>query len=389
MSEFTINPYGELSSSLTFVYTSQWVWVYTIMRISNNIMITDEIDILDGDTLLFYVNGSTVIDESDSFYGVSNNGRNCIIKADSYEYDVTACIFQNDLVGYNANDYFQGLIQTSGIARYVDKFTFNVSANELQFTLHPIENADFDFYIETDGTVCPRLLNSQSNAAGCIFTFFFTGVGTPMFTGSNGPEPLVCSKANNYTYTINAEFGVYSVNIGSPAQSCFVVNCLYSASYSTVLLDPPDYTVISASDLALQSQIDLAIDSAANGTLSNLQNVVDMGQSLGKSYLNLSSQLAKLNFSVQNLVPYQNFTDLRNQVEAAINNITSNPVGFNLAGLFDGSGCSGIFGGIECFFQNLGNTLLTIAIIAAVVVGAYCVCCKMGVAKMVTKKVFG
>jgi len=332
--------------------------------------------------VLFLMNGSTVIDESNDFYGASNNGRDCIIKAQRYEYDLTACIFQNDLVGYNGNDYYQGLVQTSGIARYVDKFSFSLrssSGNTPIFALIPLADADFDFYIDSDGTICPSLANYDSDYSGCTFTFVFTGTGTPLFAG----EPLLFDSQQSATITTG--FGLFHLTIGNPPRDCMLLNCMFSAEYSTITLDPPPYTLISASDLALQTKIYNAIDQNMNGTLTTLRGIVGVGYSLGDSYKNLSKQLAALNFNTTK-IQYQDFTALRAQVDALINNISSDPVdNWDL----DGSGCSGIFGGITCFFQSLANTIVTIIIVVVCVCVGYIVCFKLGLAKIITKKLFG
>lgn len=47
-----------LSSSLEFVYTDAWVPVYSIQRKSSNNVIVDEVDILDGEEVLFNLNNA-------------------------------------------------------------------------------------------------------------------------------------------------------------------------------------------------------------------------------------------------------------------------------------------------------------------------------------------
>jgi hypothetical protein len=383
LDQFTVNPAGEISSSIEFVYTSQWVPTYVIERVSNNKMITDEIDVLDGSKVLFFLNGSTVIDESNYFFGQGNNGRDCIQQSDSYPYDLTSCIYQNDLVGYDANNYFQGLVQTSGVARYVNKFnfTFSVSADNYSVTLQPQTNADFNFYIEPDGTICPKIVNTETTTTGCTFTFFFTGTNTASFGG-------VTLSFTSHTATITTDFGLQPLAIGNPPKDCLLVYCKYTNAQSVIQYDPPQYTLISASDLALQTEIYNTFDNMANGSFSNLQNVIDESAALYTQNQALSVKLAQINFSVAEMYKYQNFSVMRQELDAIINAISPEQPNNNFdLGLGDCS--SGIFGSISCFFSNLLSTIVTILIIVAVVIGLYIVCFKMGVAKMITKKVLG
>jgi len=175
------------------------------------------------------------------------------------------------------------------------------------------------------------------------------------------------------------------LTIGNPPEDCLLVNCLFSVEYSTIKLDPPPYTIVTASDLALQSEVYDAIDRIMNGTLTTLQGVIDGSYSVGDTLKNLSKQLDTLNFNVSQILPYQNFSAQRAAVDAEINGISAMSVdNWNLDG-----GCTGIFSSITCFFQQIASTIVTILIIVACVIGGYIVCFKLGVAKILTKKLFG
>ena len=132
-------------------------------------------EILDGDQVLFVLNNQKnavplslssffplsfwihfgvfkIVDESDAFFGVGNNGRDCIRKSDDYDYDLLyfsspsylpssppflrpsipppprlrpplrvyrSCFYQNNQKAYTADQYLTGVVSTSGIARSV------------------------------------------------------------------------------------------------------------------------------------------------------------------------------------------------------------------------------------------------------------------------------
>jgi len=79
-----------------------------------------------------------------------------------------------------------------------------------------------------------------------------------------------------------------------------------------------------------------------------------------------------LNFNVTKLVPYEDFTALRAQVNQMINNLQP-------AGTDDCA--SGVFGSAACFGKDILNTLLIIAVIAVIILVFWVVCFKFGLAK--------
>jgi len=385
--QFTINPYGEISSSLQFVYTTQWVQTYVITRTSSNSMITDEVDVLDGTTVLFYINpnDSTVIDEANNFFGEGNNGRDCIHKSSNYSFDLTTCLYQNDLLRYNADNYFLGLQTTSGVARFIDKYQFSFKTDvqgtqtTYSFSLVALAEDDYRFYIQSDGTVCPKLVNQESSTDSCTFTFQYYGTNTVTFAN----KPVIFDSQN--TAVVTTSPGLQTLSIGQ-SQDCMLINCKFTQSYSVVQLEPPPYTLIQASDLALQTQIYYTFDQTVNGTLQQLADAASKSQSIYDQNQVLQDQLANISFGYSLLQQYQNFSDLRAQVDSYISAISPAQPNYS----FDFSDCgTGVFGSLGCFFSNLFSTIITILIVAAVFVGLYIVCFKLGVAKIITKKVLG
>jgi hypothetical protein len=62
------------------------------------------------DTVLFNIDGTSIVDESDNFFGEGNNGRDCIRKSDTYPFDLTSCFFQNNQQYYTADEYLKGTL---------------------------------------------------------------------------------------------------------------------------------------------------------------------------------------------------------------------------------------------------------------------------------------
>jgi len=134
--------------------------------------------------------------------------------------------------------------------------------------------------------------------------------------------------------------------------------------------------LVSAADKALAGQVSFAVDQTINSTLSSMTEVQ---QNVAQSQQNLSTIIATLgtiNFNVTQIVPYSDFSALRAQVDSMISNLQ--PQGTEAC-------ATGVFGSVGCWFQDAVSTLIVIAIVAAVVVGLYCVCFKFGLAK----KLFG
>jgi len=197
LNQFTINAYGELASSIEFVYTDTWLPVYSIVKTSVNRIITDEISLLENGLVLFYMDSTTVIDESDAMFGQGNNGRDCIQKSTQYDYDLLNCYFQNDSPSYLPDIYFSGALTTSGISRYNHKFDFAMNTDDgFEFTLTPKKDSDFSYYIEMDGNLCPVVLDQVTRTSGCTIKLQYMN---PAKTVSLVPD-------SSSATTINAKF---------------------------------------------------------------------------------------------------------------------------------------------------------------------------------------
>jgi len=384
LNQFTINPAGELSSSLEFVYTDQWLTVYSVQRISDNRLLTDEITVLDGSVVLFYLDTDGVIDESDSFFGEGNNGRNCIQLAPSYDYNLLNCFFQNDNTLYTPSQYVTGIVVTTGIARYNDKFDFTLVAgvpNEtISFSLVPNQYSDFSYSVEMDGNLCPQFLNQQTYTSGCIISLYYAGTEQIEIAPTSTTDASIITtfpvpEARNFSIGIDT----WTVSAGN--KECFILQCQYSVTFNVVKLTTPNVQLISASDLALQTTMQLSIGVTLKNTIDSMNNVMEQVSQANKNLSALQQTLDALNFNVSQLYPYQNFTTMRNQLNALIDSLGS-PSSDNSA---PAQNCDGPWNSVQCWFQSFASVLIYIAICVAIVIIGYVVCIRMGVAK----KLFG
>jgi len=360
LTQFTINLDGELSSSIEFVYTDQWLPVYTVARTSTNTIIADEIRALEGSKVLFYIDGSLVIDESDSFFGKGINGRDCIQKSDTYEYNLINCFFQNDNNMYTPNDYLNGIITTTGISRYNRKFDFVVydDTDPYTFTLTPKSSSDYSYFVQLNETVCPKLLNQQTGNSQCIISLLYSGTKQVVLTSSNSTDIPIVPIWNGTVSNFPVGLSSWIVTVGGT--KCYVLHCHQTATVSTVTLDFPDVEIISQSDLALQTKIDLSISKTINDTITKMRNTQESAGIIIDNIQQLREQLASINFNVSDIIPFQNFTDLRKDVDDLINALGDDTP--------QDTKCEGPWNSVVCFFQDFASTLIIVAVVLVVVV---------------------
>jgi len=281
--------------------------------------------------------------------------------------------------------------KTTGVARFIDKYNFVFKTTPVNgqdkytFTLVPKNEADFRFYIESDGKVCPKLVNRESSTDGCTFTFIYYGTSPVSIINTLSLKSQSIIFDNQKMANVTTAGGLHKLIIGA-AQECMLVNCKFSLTFSVVELEPPHYDLIQASDLALQTQIYNTFDESVNGTLQQLNGASNLSAQLSADNLALQKQLDDIDFHTYLEHQYENFSVLRAEVDKLINDISPKEPDYS----FNFSDCgSGIFGSMGCFFSNLFSTIITILIVVAIIVGLYIVCFKLGVAKIITKKVFG
>eukprot|EP01124_Arcella_intermedia_P035911 TRINITY_DN9272_c0_g2_i1.p1 TRINITY_DN9272_c0_g2~~TRINITY_DN9272_c0_g2_i1.p1 ORF type:complete len:1004 (-),score=188.51 TRINITY_DN9272_c0_g2_i1:59-3070(-) len=370
LQQFTVNPDGELSSSIEFLYTDTWLKTYTIERISDNFLIADEISLMEGSPVLFHlgaITGSTVtiIDESDKFFGTGNNGRDCVRK-DLYNYSLFNCFYQNTNNYYKPDNYLKGLVKTSGIARYNDKFTFSLDYvitdthpdGLYEFTLTPVDTADFTFSVQMNGTVCPKVIDQQALSSNCYISLFYSDKDAISLVGTNTHQTINIHFAD-YQGNASLAFDEWMVYAGS--NLCFGFSCSKSSSFSTVKLITPKFEVVSKSDLALQATIDFSISKTIESTMTSMNAVLSQSAALTNNLTDLKDRLANISFNVTGALPYEDFTAYRQMVDQLINAI-SPPANESSSSMASNALCTP-FSSAACFFQNFGSALIGLAII--------------------------
>jgi hypothetical protein len=318
---------------------------------------------------------------------MGNNGRDCIQQASRYDYNLLNCFFQNDNLLYSPNQYLTGVVTTTGISRYNNKFDFLLQAGppfpDITFTLTPKYNADFSYAIQMDGNVCPQVLHQVSLTSGCLVTLYYRGSQTVTFypTASSSNNPITASFISNSTQNVSIPLDTWSVSVAG--RDCFILSCQFTIEFSIVKLTTPNVEIISAADRALQTQVQFSIDKTIAQTVAEMDNVIQTVSVLNANISILREQLAALDFNVSKLYPYENFTQMRADLDALINRIPTSTD--NSESSPSTRNCDGPWNSVSCWFQDFASTLITIAIVAGVVLLGYIIFVKMGLAK----KIFG
>jgi len=359
LNQFTINPFGELGSSLEFLYTDRWAQVYTINRYSTNHLVADEITSLEGKPVLFYIDPVTdmVTDASDSFFGLGNNGRDCIQRY-NFQSNLFNCYYQNEnaIETYPSTAYRTGSLPTTGIAKYVSKFYFTLDLSPTgvyQFTLTPKPDADFSYSIEMNGNVCPRLVSQSAKTSGCSVNLQFTRTDTQVqLVGAKGTKINV--SFNNTYASVGLSFDTWTVKAGT--KQCYILSCSFTSQFSTVKLDTPNVQLVSAADMALNTKVSLSISDTIKTTVDTMNNAVSELDALNQNLTQIKKDIAGLNFNVSQIFPYQDFTEMRAQVYSLINQVPVNNATSTTAS------CSSPWSSASCFFEDFGSTLVTVAL---------------------------
>jgi hypothetical protein len=319
-----------------------------------------------------------VIDESDSMFGAGNNGRDCIQQSDRYEYNLLNCFFQNHSPSYFPNLYLSGTVTTSGISRYNDKFDFSLSLDQdITFSLTPKPDVDFSYYIQTDGYVCPKLLKHITKTSGCDITLFY-GDPTKFVALSSTSHPLITAQfQSNSTKDFMLGIGTWSVKVDS--RECFILDCRYTIEFNLVQVTTPNVEIIPAADKLLVAKVYYSSEQTLASTVSDMEAVIRQVNEASANITLLKQQLNDLKFNMVELYPYENFTEMRNDVRELIDNI---PIHTEQQGT---KNCDGPWNSVACWFEDFLSALIGIAIFVVVIVVGYCVCVKLGVAD----KLFG
>jgi len=263
------------------------------------------------------------------------------------------------------------MIRTSGIARFVDKFTILFSSATVSglpsfsFQLTPKPTADFRFYVSQHPSICPTLIGRSITPVGCTFSFFYTGNQTVTFGGT--PLSFVSSSSVSVVSTSNTP---YILTAGG--SSCLSINCQQTVNSTFVVLKTPSFAVISQDDKNLNAAT-YPLDTVVNNSLTQL-SAIELGATQSQTKISqILNLLASIDFNVSELFPYENWTALRNQVDGVVSNINANY-------------CNSPFDSIQCWLKSSASIIVAAVLIAIVVVVIIIILVKTGYAKILKDK---
>jgi hypothetical protein len=364
---FTLSPKGELSSSLQFIYTTEWLNVYHVKLLSLNKVIVSEIDTLSGSKVLFHQTNDSSIDASDGLYGPGNNGRDCVTKSDHYEENVVDCFYQNDKKEYITRDYLQGKVRTTGIARYVNKFKYkfvNDPSGNIYVHLTPIIDADYEFYIDTKEVSCPDVLTKTPSPGGCSYSFSYNGSGNVMFGNS--------SLSFSFSQAFDSRpFGTYILSVDN--KSCLIVTCEKTNEVTQIKFSTPNFRVVSADDRNVLGDLELFSD--LNKTITTVDSIQKTLAQTNDQIQNIAIALSLLDFNVTSNFSFKDFGDMRREFDAML--AVLNRTEGDRKDKINFDDCNSVFGSVKCFFTDLLVNLITIGIVILVCVAIYFVIFKL------------
>jgi len=185
------------------------------------------------------------------------------------------------------------------------------------------------------------------------------------------------TRQKNFDITI----GLWTVTVDGV--ECFILECRYTIEFSIVKVTTPNVQILTDADKALVAKVAYSSEASLASTVSDMEAVIDIVNDATNQIIQIKEDLQKLNFNVTDLYPYENFTDLRQDVLDLIHKI---PGDGNADNDYDSaSNCDGPWNSITCWFQDFLAVIIGIALVVGVLVIGYCVCIKGGVAK----KLFG
>jgi len=361
---------------------------------SQNNIITTEIQLLTGLEVLFNISTSYVIDAADSFYGPGNNGRDCIERYDDtvdYDENIVDCFFQNDELSYFATDYLKGDIRTTGVARYNNKFSFALSYYDdldkslgYKVTLKPKEDVDFDFFIDLSGTLCPELDRLVPSASGCFVQAYYNfpvDKNVKLYRASNGVlYKSFVNYASNPLLAFDVEEGKFLLELNG--NQCYYINCVNDNHVTYVVVTTPNFEVVTKDDLSsIVGSLDLYYD--LNYTLNGIDEINKQLQESRRRLNEIAANLSKLDFNVTDENPFGNFSELRAKLDFLLGIMNSK----NGTGSDDPNAakCASTFGSVECFFDRFASSIIVCVIVTGVVLIAFFVMKKTGVLKKIKK----
>jgi len=271
----------------------------------------------------------------------------------------------------------KGNIRTTGISRFNNKFKFGApepyNGNNFIFTLTPLPDTDYNFFVDFKGVSCPTLLAKESLDNGCKLTLDYNGTAQ-IKLGSKIVNFDVSDQAIE-----NINYGKYELLVNN--NPCLIINCEKVNEVTQVILETPNFNLIP--DSAIDVLGDLALFNNLNKTINTVNQLVKQFDNAKNQMKNIELALSLLNFNVTEKYDFKNFTDLRAELDGLIKQLETMK-GDEKLNLFEH--CDSVFGSIKCFFEDLIANLIIIGIVIVAVIIAYILIFKLKVCKGCCKK---
>jgi len=268
----------------------------------------------------------------------------------------------------------KGNVRTTGIARYSNKFNISVEPYQNSFlvSLTPLVDADFNFYIDF-GTLCPSILSKVTLSTGCVLTLDYNSTA----------EIRLGTKLLNFNASAqtveNINFGAYNISVNN--DSCLIVTCEAINEVTTVVLQTPNFQLISD---ATQSVLgDIQLFENLNDTINTINSIETNIDDANEQIKNIGLALSLLNFNVSDEYQFKNFSDLRAQVDYLMS-VLNHTHGDEIQ-VIDTDSCSSVFGSIKCFFNDFMANLIVIGVVIVIAIVGYLLIFKLKVCKKCCK----
>jgi len=253
----------------------------------------------------------------------------------------------------------------------------------IEFTLTPKKDSDFSYSIQMDGNLCPVVLDQVTRTSGCTIKLkYMNPTKTVSLVPDSSSATTINAKFPNSTKDFDISIGLWTVTVD--AVQCFILECRYTIEFSVVKVSTPNVQILTDADKALVAKVTYTSESTLASTVSDMEGVIDQVNNANNKIIQIREDLEALNFNVTDLYPYQNFTDLRQDVLDLIAKI---PGDGNADNDYDNPrNCDGPWNSITCWFQDFLAVLIGIAFVVAILVIGYCVCIKGGLYKKIVGK---
>jgi hypothetical protein len=138
--------------------------------------------------------------------------------------------------------------------------------------------------------------------------------------------------------------------------------------------------IISQADKLLVAKVYQTTEATIAETVKDMEAVIYQVAEATNQIKTIRTELDDLNFDMVDLYPYENFTKMRDDVRALINDIPTTGVAP------PEDNCDGPWNSVKCWFEDFLSVLISIGIVIVVIVIIYCVVVKTGLCKKIKRE---